>query len=159
MDSEFERYKEINEKLGKGKPSPNFKDYINYDGGTSSLKDILGQHIYIDMWATWCGPCKYEIPFLLELEEDYKDKNIKFVSISIDARKDEDKWRKMIEDKGLTGTQLLADKEYQSQFVQDYYIQGIPRFIILDPEGNIIDYDAPRLSEPRLREVLDGLDI
>ncbi|WP_227740340.1 TlpA disulfide reductase family protein [Salegentibacter sp. BLCTC] len=159
MNAEFERYKEINAKLGKGKPSPNFKNYINYDGGTSSLKDILGQYIYIDMWATWCGPCKYEIPFLLELEEEYKDKDIKFVSISIDARKDEDKWRKMIEDKGLTGTQLLADNEYQSQFVQDYYIQGIPRFIILDPEGNIVDYDAPRPSEPRLREVLDELDI
>ncbi|SKB71746.1 Thiol-disulfide isomerase or thioredoxin [Salegentibacter holothuriorum] len=159
MDAEFERFKEINAKLAPGKPSPEFTDYINYNGGTSSLKDILGQYIYIDMWATWCGPCKYEIPFLLKLEEEYKDKDIKFVSISIDARKDEDKWRKMIEDKELTGTQLLADNEYQSQFVQDYFIQGIPRFIILDPQGNIVDYDAPRPSEPKLREVLDGLDI
>ena len=159
MNSEFERYKEINAKLAAGKPSPDFKDYINYDGGTSSLSDITGQHIYIDMWATWCGPCKYEIPFLKELEEEYKDKDIKFVSISIDARKDEGKWRQMIKDKELTGTQLLADKEYQSQFVQDYFIQGIPRFIILDPQGNIVDYDAPRPSEPRLKEVLNGLDI
>ena len=159
MASEFERYKEINEKLATGKPSPDFQGYINYDGGTASLSDITGQHIYIDMWATWCGPCKYEIPFLKELEEEYKDKDIKFVSISIDARKDEDKWRKMIKDKELTGTQLLADNEYQSQFVQDYYIQGIPRFIILDPNGNIVDYDAPRPSEPRLKDVLNGLDI
>ncbi|SHF73756.1 Thiol-disulfide isomerase or thioredoxin [Salegentibacter echinorum] len=160
MNSEFERYEEINAKLAAGTPSPDFQDYINYDGGTSSLSDITGnKHIYIDMWATWCGPCKYEIPFLKELEEEYEDKDIKFVSISIDARKDEDKWRQMIKDKELTGTQLLADKEYQSQFVQDYYIQGIPRFIILDPQGNIVDYDAPRPSEPRLKEVLNGLDI
>lgn len=77
--------------LAKGNPSPGFTDYENYAGGTTSLDDLKGKYVYIDVWATWCGPCKAEIPFLKEVEEEYRDKNIEFVSISIDQDKDRDK--------------------------------------------------------------------
>lgn len=150
---------EINEKLGEGTPSPEFKDYLAYSGGTKSLSDFKGKYLYIDVWATWCVPCIAEMPHLIELEKEYANRNIQFLGISIDRKKDEAKWRKMIAEKGLGGAQLLADDEINSQFIQDYYIQGIPRFIILDPQGNIVDYDAPRPSDPALREKLESLNI
>ena len=65
----------------------------------------------------------------------------------------------MIVEKKLMGIQLLADNEIDSQFIQDYFIQGIPRFIILDPEGNIVSYEAPRPSEPRLKDLFTSLNI
>lgn len=149
----------INEKLSKGKPSPDFKDYLNYNGGTSSLADYRGSYVYIDVWATWCVPCIFEIPYLKKVEKEYEGKNIKFMSISADQPKDEEKWRKMIQDKDLHGIQLLADNAIESQFFVDYYIYGIPRFILLDPQGNIVSYDAPRPSEDRLKDLFDSLDI
>ena len=148
-----------NSELGAGKPSPEFKNYINYDGGKSSLSDFRGSYVFIDVWATWCGPCKYEFPFINKVEKEFHGKNIKFVSISIDRLADEKKWRDMIKAQGLSGIQLLADKEIASSFIAAYYIQAIPRFIILDKEGKIINSDSPRPSEPELTDILNSLDL
>lgn len=145
--------------LAEGNPSPVFEGYENYKGGTTSLTDLQGKYVYIDVWATWCGPCKREIPFLKELEADFHDKNIEFVSISIDAAKDHDKWKKMVEELELGGVQLFADSDWESQFVVDYMIKGIPRFILIDPQGNIVNSNAPRPSSEDIREVLNGLEI
>ncbi|MEZ4792763.1 MAG: TlpA disulfide reductase family protein [Gelidibacter sp.] len=157
MEAQHQEQLEINAKLGQGKPSPDFKDYINYKGGKSSLADFKGSYVYIDVWATWCVPCVYEIPFLEKVEKQYEGKNIKFVSISADQQKDEQKWRDMIQKKNMHGIQLLTDKAMESQFIVDYYIYGIPRFILLDPQGNIVTYDAPRPSDEKLQELLNGL--
>lgn len=159
IDPMYKRQQKMNEELAKGTPSPEFKDYKNYEGGTMSLADLNGKYTYIDVWATWCAPCKYEIPFLKKVEKEYEGKNIQFVSLSIDRPQDEGKWRDMIKDKELTGIQLLADNAINSEFIQDYYIQGIPRFIILDPKGNIVDYDAARPSEDKLKDVFNSLDL
>ncbi|GAA3573732.1 TlpA disulfide reductase family protein [Snuella lapsa] len=145
--------------LAKGNPSPEFIGYQNYDGSTTSLSDLKGKYVYIDVWATWCGPCKAEIPFLKRVESSYHDKNIHFVSISVDKLTDKDKWIKMIEEKELTGIQLLADKDFESDFVKGYMINGIPQFILLDPNGNIVDRNAPRPSNTKLIELLDELNI
>lgn len=142
--------------LLRGNPSPTF-NYENYKGGTTSLEDLRGKYVYIDVWATWCAPCLREIPSLQEVEKDYKNKNLQVVSISIDEPKAYDKWREMIEENSLGGIQLMSDNNWASQFVQDYGIQGIPRFILVDPEGNIVSADAPRPSDPALRILLDGL--
>ncbi|MDO5980646.1 redoxin family protein [Flavivirga spongiicola] len=142
-----------------GKPSPNFDNYENYKGGTTSLADLKGKYVYIDVWATWCGPCKKEIPFLKEVEGKYHGKNIEFVSISIDNQKSHDAWKKMVTDKELGGVQLLADNDWKSEFVQNYKIQGIPRFILIDPAGNVVNADAPRPSSPKLIELFTSLNI
>lgn len=145
--------------LAVGMQSPEFKNYINLDGGKTSLSDFRGSYVFIDVWATWCGPCKYEFPFIGKVEKMYHGKNIKFVSISIDRLKDEQKWRDMIKKEGLVGIQLLADNEIKSSFIEGYYIQAIPRFIILDKEGKIINSDAPRPSQPELQDILNSLDM
>lgn len=142
--------------ITKGSPSPTF-DYENYKGGTTALTDLKGKYVYIDVWATWCGPCLREIPSLKKVEKDYGDKNIQFVSISIDEPKDYDKWKTMVNEKELVGIQLMADNNWKSSFVENYAILGIPRFILIDPEGNIVSADAPRPSDPILRKTFDDL--
>jgi thiol-disulfide isomerase/thioredoxin len=137
-------------------PSPSF-DYVNYAGGKSKLEDFRGKYVYIDVWATWCGPCRQEIPFLKKAEEKYKGKNITFISISIDKLKDQEKWKTMIKEKELGGVQLFADNDWNSKFVQDYKITGIPRFILIDPKGNIVKADAARPSSAELIKELDSL--
>ena len=94
--------------------------------------------------ATWCGPCIAQFPYLIKLEEEYRDKDVAFVSISIDNPKNEDKWRKMVKDKELKGIQLLAENAWSSSFAEDYVIRGIPRFILLDKKGYIISPFAPQ---------------
>lgn len=145
--------------LSKGNASPQFVGYDSYSGGKVSLDDLKGKYIYIDVWATWCGPCKLEIPHLGKIEEEYKGKNIQFLSISIDKRADIEKWKKMINDNKMGGIQVIADKAWDSKFIQDYFIKGIPRFILIDPQGNIVSSNAPRPSEAKLRDLLNGLNI
>jgi len=155
---------EITEKFNKikgmseGKPSPTF-DYENYSGGQTSLESLKGSYVYIDVWATWCGPCLQEIPSLQKVEEQYHGKNIRFVSISIDAVKDNAKWRKMVNDKKLGGIQLFAGNNRKSEFISGYAIDTIPRFILIDPSGNIVYADAPRPSDPKLIELFSNLKI
>lgn len=142
--------------ITKGNPSPTF-NFENHKGGTTSLEDLKGKYVYIDVWATWCGPCIREIPSLKEVEKDYKNKNIQFVSISIDEPKDYEKWRNMVEEKELVGLHLMADNNWKSKFVEEYAILGIPRFILVDTEGKVISADAPRPSDPELRKMFDEL--
>jgi thiol-disulfide isomerase/thioredoxin len=146
-----------NKHLVKGEPSPQFNDYENHKGGTVSLSDLKGKYVYVDVWATWCGPCKREIPYLKEVEDEFKGKNIEFVSTSIDVANDHSKWVDMVNEKSLGGLQLFADNNWNSKFVQDYAIQGIPRFILIDPKGNIVTADAPRPSNPKLKTLFNDM--
>lgn len=140
--------------LMKGNPSPTF-DYENHKGGETALEDLRGKYVYVDVWATWCGPCIGEIPSLKEKEEKYHNANIEFVSISIDDPTDHDKWFSMVNERQLGGTQLMADQAWESDFPKNYRINGIPRFILIDPEGNIVSADAPRPSDDALDELLE----
>lgn len=143
-------------KLDKGNPSPKFVDYENYSGETSSLDDFKGKYVYIDVWATWCRPCKNEIPHLQKMEKKYHGKNIVFVSISVDNENKKESWKKMIAEEQMGGVQLFASN---TKFMKDYAIRGIPRFILIDPEGNIVNKNAPRPSDPKLVEAFTELGI
>ena len=144
--------------LMKGTVSPIFVNYENHKGGTMSLSNLKGKYVYIDVWATWCGPCLREIPSLKEIEKQFHNKNIAFVSTSVDVAKDHDKWVAMVNDMELGGIQLFADNDMDSEFIKAYGINGIPRFILIDTEGNIVSADARRPSNPRLVELLNSLD-
>jgi thiol-disulfide isomerase/thioredoxin len=137
-----EKYDRI-KTLKKGSPSPSF-NYPDSSGKNISLESLKGQLVYVDVWATWCGPCKAQIPFLKQLEEKYREEDIAFVSLSIDQLKNISKWKDMIVDKELEGIQIIADKAWRSKFVTDYVIEGIPRFILIDKDGNLMDPMAPR---------------
>lgn len=151
---QYERVSKANKMVGKA--SPGF-DYENFKGGKTKLSDLKGKYVYIDLWATWCAPCRAEIPYLQKIEEKYHGKNIEFVSISIDKAKDNEKWKKFVTDKKLGGVQLFADKDWESEFVVNYGVTGIPRFILIDPQGNIVKSDASRPSDPELDKQLSAL--
>jgi len=136
--------------------APNF-DFENHKDGKTSLESMKGKYVYIDVWATWCGPCRAEIPYLKKAEEKYHGKNIEFVSISVDTDKDHDKWKTFVTEKALGGIQLFADKNWNSDFIKAFGINSIPRFILIDPNGVVVDADAKRPSNPKLIEQLDGL--
>jgi len=132
--------------LKPGKKAPGFA-YPNVEGKTVRLSDLRGSYVYIDAWATWCGPCIKEIPHLKELHEQLNNENVKFVSISLDKASDKQKWRKMVKNKELKGVQLFANgEEFEAKLAQDYVINSIPRFILIGPEGKIIDANAERPS-------------
>ena len=137
-----EKYDRI-KNLKKGSPSPSF-NYPDSSGKNISLESLKGKLVYVDVWATWCGPCKAQIPFLKQLEEKYREEDIAFVSLSIDQLKNISQWKDMIVDKKLEGIQIIADKAWRSKFVTDYVIEGIPRFILIDKDGNLMDPMAPR---------------
>jgi thiol-disulfide isomerase/thioredoxin len=149
----------INAKASEvGKPSPLF-NYENHKGGTISLESLKGKYVFIDVWATWCGPCRQDLPFLQKIEEQFQGKNIVFVSISIDNVKDRIKWSNLVNEKQLGGIQLLADKEFESKFIKSYAINSIPRYILLDINGNIVNANAPRPTDPKLVELLNSLHL
>ena len=128
-----------------GKPSPDFKG-VDVNGKEYTLADFRGKYVYIDVWATWCGPCRQEIPYLKKLDEDYKDAQIVFLSLSVDQ--DKAKWEKMVKEQSMSGVQLHIGQN--SSFQQAYKIEGIPHFILLDREGRIID---KKMSRPSMDEV------
>lgn len=139
-------------KLKAGSIAPNF-NCENLNGGKSTLSELRGKFVYIDVWATWCGPCRYEIPYFKTLEEEFAHKNIQFVSISLDDLKNRKKWKEFIETEQLTGKQLIAEDKFNSDFAKKYAIVQIPRFILIDPDGNIINADAPRPAEPEILQL------
>jgi thiol-disulfide isomerase/thioredoxin len=140
-------------KLKSGMSAPDFI-VQNREGEDVSLKDLKGKKIYIDVWATWCAPCIAEIPSLKQLEKDLLNEDIAFVSISVDNKKDIEKWKKFIERKELGGTQLMANGEFQSDLTKNYNITGIPHFLLLSGEGKIISANALKPSNPKIRALL-----
>lgn len=146
---------EIYQKTTPGKPSPKFVDYENRAGELVSLDNFKGKYVYIDVWATWCTPCRKEIPALKALEKKFRGANIQFVSISIDDSKNKALWQQTVDEEQLTGTQLLASQSVNSSFMQDYAITSIPRFIFIDPEGKVINANAPKPSDPAMEALLN----
>lgn len=131
--------------------------YENFKGGISKLEDFKDKYVYIDVWDIYCAPCRAEVPFLKQLEEKYHEQNIAFVSISVDAPKDYEKWKTLVANKNLGGVQLLADRGFESDFIKAYGITMIPRFILIDPNGIILESNAMRPSNPELQKQLDAL--
>lgn len=135
-----------------GKPSPKWT-LKGFDKKQYSSSNFNGEVLYIDIWATWCGPCLRELPSLAKLATHFKsEKGLKFISISIDDTQSE--WAKMVKEKQLHGIQLIAENGWNSDIVSDYKINGIPRFIIVGKDGNIINANAPR---PSSKEIIQSL--
>ncbi|MHB1147445.1 MAG: TlpA family protein disulfide reductase [Lutibacter sp.] len=142
-----------------GQPSPKFKDFENFAGGKTSLDDLKGNYVFINIWATWASPSPREMNAIKELETTYAGKNVKFVSISVDTAMDHDKWKSVVEENKFAGIQLFADKAMESGFVKEYFIKTTPRYILIDPNGNIVDANAPRPSSRRLIRLFGELKI
>ncbi len=103
-----------------------------------------GQVIYLDLWATWCGPCRSEIPHAAELHKKFHGQPIAFVNLCMSS--DRGEWKKIVETSDISGDNYFFDKE-QSQLMRNKLKwEGLPTYMIFDKNGNIIDRNAPRPS-------------
>ena len=141
------------ERLEPGKEAPAFvlKDR---DGKERTLEAYRGRYVYLMVWASWCMPCKKELPYLAELEKKYRGRNISFLAVSIDSGKDGGNWKEVMEQKKYAGLQVLWDEN--TRFRSDYIVISIPRFILLGPDGRILDANAPRPSGKMIDTCLAG---
>ncbi|MCB9224549.1 MAG: AhpC/TSA family protein [Crocinitomicaceae bacterium] len=115
---------------------------INLEGKEVKISDYFGKITVVDFWATWCGPCKAEFPALHELEKKYKDQ-VTFLGIASFCKQED--WEKMAKEEGFEHS-IFITKEDLKEITTKYSIQTIPRYMILDENGNIIDLDAKRPS-------------
>ena len=122
---------------------PNFKDSImpapditfqNEKGKTLHLDKLKGKITLIDFWASWCGPCRKEIPHVKKYYEEYKNKGVQFISVSIDAKKDA--WTKALKEEQMSWLQGWAPNSGKD-VLNTYQFNGIPFLILLDKKGNI----------------------
>lgn len=145
----------LKEKMGKcseGAVSPDFNS-TDVDGKQYTLADFAGKYVYIDVWATWCGPCRKEAPYLAELEHKFNGEGVYFVGLSCD--KSREAWEKAVRAGEVKGIQLYL--EPGNTFMDDYSITGIPRFILLDKEGKILSAKATAPSDPKTEETIANL--
>lgn len=131
-------------------------DLTKEDGSKVKLSSLYGKYIYVDCWATWCGPCCKEIPHLEELVGRMSDQDkVVFVSLSMDS--DVDAWKRKIGEDKPEWAQFILDMEANKTLSQVLNITGIPRFFIIDPEGKVLNPDAKRPSDKELEEELRKL--
>ncbi|MCH6235139.1 TlpA family protein disulfide reductase [Cognataquiflexum rubidum] len=147
----LEKVKAKWEPISPGKTVPDFT-FTDIKGDSVKLSDLKGKLVYIDIWATWCGPCIAEHPNWDKVKEEYKDKPVVFLTVSIDDTREP--WEKMVKNKKMDGLQWFAANAWQSELTQFFMVNSIPRFILLDKEGKIIDPSTERPSG-NIREILD----
>lgn len=169
--SKFLNNKELIALLDKSKATFESRDNYHissFDQETQEEKEILGdifknladKHkdkvIYLDIWATWCGPCKSEIPNAIELHDFYKNKKIVFVNLCLSSDKNE--WKKTIKSFNIGGENYYFDRNQSELLRNRLKFSGFPTYMIIDKNGNIVDDDAPRPSSGEIiKEKLDQL--
>jgi len=133
------------QQLAPGKPAPEIK-LPNQAGEMVALSDFKGKVVYIDVWATWCGPCRGEIPHSKTLKKHYEgQEDVVFLYVSIDE--DKKAWEDMLaNDPEFKGVHIIDTKGWAADISKKYMIRGIPRYMLIDKNGNIADVDAPRPS-------------
>lgn len=117
-----------------GQSAPVFS-YKTPDGSTLGLESFRGKFLVIDFWASWCGPCRGEIPSMKKIYAEFKNKDVEFLSVSID--KEEDMWKKALKEETMTWPQMLAP-ESGKEIMEKYQFSGVPYIILLDKEGKIL---------------------
>lgn len=133
-------------------------EVFDLNGKAFNLSDFKGKVVYLDIWASWCGPCRKQIPAAKAMKEELskkEKKNIVFLYISIDNT--ETVWKKAIKELGIEGTHGLSQGGWGSKVTAKFGVSSIPRYLIFDKKGKVVDPNAPRPSDPRTLKILKSL--
>ena len=138
--------------VGNGAEAPDCKMY-DVNGTATTLRAMRGKMVVIDVWTTWCGPCKREMPYFANLYNKFRGSDkIEFISISVDANKTA--WKNMVEKDNHEWKQYIVTDEADSDFSKKFGIDMIPRFIVIDKNGIVRDINFMRPSSPNSFEEL-----
>ena len=120
-----------------------FTDFegLTVDGKASKLSDYVGKgkYVLVDFWASWCGPCKGEIPNLIELQNKFGGE--KFTVLGVNVWDEEEKFKAALTEEGITYPQIYIPRDNKDNATELYGIQGIPQIILFGPDGIIIKRD------------------
>ncbi len=123
---------------------------------TKILDDHKGKIIYLDIWATWCSPCRKEMPFSKKLMQTLNNDKVAFVYLCVDS--EEDKWKAIISELNISGSHYLATPDQSSLLYQLFEMNGVPQYVLLDTKGNVIEKGIQlRPSESLIKVKIDKL--
>ncbi|GGH49870.1 hypothetical protein GCM10007423_52160 [Dyadobacter endophyticus] len=144
------------EKLGPGKPAPDFAG-TTPDGKKISLSGLHGKVVYVDIWATWCGPCVEEFPNSKKVQADFKGNDqVAFLYVSVD--RDTLAWKKMVASgKVPNGIHIINSSDSPNSVWNLYYVWGVPRYLLIDAQGRMVATHADRPSSGKVSKELRKL--
>jgi thiol-disulfide isomerase/thioredoxin len=140
---------EVLNRLRMGQPAPVFSAHT-FDNREVTLASLKGNYVAIDVWATWCGPCKKQSPLFERMAEKYKNHPIKFLALSVDENRNA--WNRHM---ATNASQILQWRANGMREMGSLYgIDAIPRFMLIDPQGRFVNAQLPMPDDPNFEVLL-----
>lgn len=154
LSRKYSEMAEANKQFNAGQPAFDFAGK-DVNGKEHRLSDYKGSVVVVDIWNTGCKPCIAEIPYMKKLENQFQGKDVVFISYSLDT--DAGEWTRFLKTHNMEGNQWVNTEAFKSSFAKNYHVRFIPRFMVFDKAGNIVDVYAPRPYNPRLEQLIGEL--